>query len=90
MASIQRIDGKNGVSFKITVTSGRNADGKQVRHFKTWRPDPGMTMRQMEKAVQKVAFEFEHLIEKGFIADNRQSFAEYAEYVIRLKELSGA
>lgn len=90
MANIKRIDGKTGPSYKITVTSGRNADGKQVRHFMTWKPTPGMTERQMEKAVQKAAFEFEQKISQGYIADNRQTFAQYAEYVISLKERSGA
>lgn len=89
MANIKRIDGKTGPSYKITVTSGRNTDGKQVRHFMTWRPTPGMTERQMEKAVQKAAFEFEQKISQGFVADNRQTFAQYAEYVISLKERSG-
>lgn len=89
MANIKRIEGKTGVSYKITVTTGRNTDGKQVRHYQTWRPAPGMTERQIEKAVQKAAFEFEQQIEQGFIADNRQSFAQYAEYVIDLKERSG-
>ena len=89
MANIKRIDGKTGVSYKITVTSGRNTDGKQVRHYLTWKPAPGMTDRQIEKAVQKAAFEFEQQISQGFVADNRQSFAQYAEYVISLKERSG-
>lgn len=90
MANIKRIDGKTGPSFKITVTTGRSTDGRQIRHYLTWRPTAGMTERQIEKAVQKAAFEFEQQIEKGFIADNRQSFAQYAEYVIGLKERSGA
>lgn len=90
MANIKRIDGKTGPSFKITVTSGRGADGKQKRHYKTWKPAPGMTEKQMEKAVQKAAFEFEQQIEQGYVADNRQSFAQYAEYVIALKERNGA
>ena len=89
MANIKRIEGKTGVSYKITVTTGRNTDGKQVRHYMTYRPAPGMTDRQIDKAVQKAAFEFEQQIEQGFIADNRQSFAQYAEYVIGLKERSG-
>lgn len=90
MANIKKIDGKTGAAYKITVTTGRDRDGKQVRHFKTWRPAPGMTERQIEKAVQKAAFEFEQQIERGFAADNRQSFSEYADYVIDLKERSGA
>lgn len=90
MANIKRIDGKTGPAFKITVTSGRGADGKQKRHYMTWKPEPGMTEKKMEKAVQKAAFEFEQQIEQGFIADNRQRFSEYAEYVIALKERNGA
>ena len=90
MANIRKIEGKTGVSYKITVASGRTKDGKQVRHFLTWRPTPGMTERQIEKAVQKAAFEFEQQIEQGFVADNRQTFTEYAAYVIDLKERNGA
>ncbi len=90
MANIKKIDGKTGPAYKITVTAGRDSKGKQVRHYMTWRPAPGMTDRQAEKAVQKAAFEFERNIEQGFLADNRQSFTQYAEYVIALKERSGA
>ena len=89
MANIKHIDGKTGVAYKITVTTGRDLDGKQVRHYLTWTPEPGMTERQMDKAVQKAAFEFEKQIEQGFIADSRQNFAKYAEYVVDLKERSG-
>lgn len=89
MANIKRIEGKTGPAYKITVTTGRDVDGKQVRHFKTWRPAPGMTERQMEKAAQKAALDFEREIELGYQADNRQSFAEYANYVLDLKERSG-
>ena len=50
MANIKKIEGKTGTAYKITVTTGRDMDGKQIRHFKTWRPAPGMTERQTEKA----------------------------------------
>ena len=89
MANIKRIDGKTGISFKITVTKGRDMAGKQIRHYKTWTPERPMTERQMEKEVQRVAFEFEREIELGFQADNRQTFAEYAKYVLELKERAG-
>lgn len=90
MANIKRINGPTGAAYKITVTSGRGSDGKQRRHYMTWRPEPGMTERQTEKAVQKAAFEFERQIELGFVADNRQTFSQYARYVIDLKERGGA
>ena len=89
MANIRKIDGKNGVSYKITVTKGRNRNGKQVRHYMTWTPDHPMTERQMQKAVERAAMDFERSIEQGYQIDNRQTFAEYAEYVLSEKERQG-
>ncbi len=90
MATIKKIDGKTGVSFKITVTHGTDHTGKQVRHYRTWKPAPGMTERQMEKAVQKAALDFEREIEQGYVVDNRQTVSEYCRYVIETKERAGA
>ncbi len=89
MASIRKIEGKGGVSYKITVSMGRDANDKQIRHFKTWKPDRPMTARQMEKEVQRVALDFEREITMGFQADNRQTFAEYAAYVYGIQEQRG-
>ena len=90
MANIRRIEGKHGVSFKITVTQGRDLSGKQIRHFMTWTPPHKMTERQMQKAVELAAMEFEKAVTLGYQADNRQTFAEYAAYVLDLKEREGA
>ena len=43
----------------------------------------------IEKAVQRAAADFERSIEQGFALDNRQTFAEYASYVLDLKERAG-
>ena len=90
MANIRRITGKNGVAYKITVTKGRNQNGKQMRHYMTWTPDRPMTERQMQKAVERAAMDFERSIEQGYQIDNRQTFAQYAEYVLSEKEQQGA
>ena len=89
MANIKKVTNKGGTAYKITVFSGRDADGKQIRHYLTWQPDRKMTDRQAEKEVQKVAFQFEEKLKQGFVADNRQTFAEYAEYVLDLKKQEG-
>ena len=89
MANIRRIQGKNGVAYKITVFSGVDRNGKQVRHYRTWKPEPGMTAKQTEKAVQRIAMDFERELELGYQADNRQTFQEFAETVMSLKECSG-
>lgn len=90
MANIKRIEEKTGVSYKITVAKGRDSNGKQIRHYTTWTPPQGMGEKRAEKEVQKVALQFETQIEQGFQLDNRQTFLEYARYVIGLKEQGGA
>ena len=90
MASIKKIEGKRGVSYKITVTKGRDINGKQIRHFMTWKPDPDMTARQAQKALQRAAVDFERQIELGFRPDDRQTFQQYAEYVLECKRTAGA
>ena len=90
MANIRKIDGKTGTAYKITVTRGRDSAGKQIRHYKTWTPPPGMGEKRAEREVQKVAVQFETEIDQGFQLDNRQTFEKYARYVIGLKEQSGA
>ena len=90
MANIRKVEGKTGASYKITVTHGRDINGKQIRHYHTWTPAPKMTAKQIERELNRVAVEFEQRILDGFAADNRQSFAVYAEYVLSLKERTGA
>ena len=89
MASIRKINGKNGDSYKITVTTGRDASGKQIRHYKTWKPENGMTARQIDRELQRVAYEFERDIELGYRIDDNQTFEEYAMYCLQLREQRG-
>ena len=89
MATIEKITGKTGSSYRITVSGGFDTQGKRIRHRTTYKPTPGMTERQIQKAVQRAAADFERSIEQGYSLDNRQTFAEYAAYVIDLKERTG-
>lgn len=89
MATIQKIEGKRGVSYKITVHCGYDFDYHKIRHYKTWRVPAGWSEKRAEREVQKIALEFEQQIQNGFQLDNRQTLAEYAAYVIDLKERSG-
>lgn len=89
MASIRKIEGKTGTTYKITVCEGRDKAGTQIRHYKTWKPPEDMTARQIEKELKKVAYEFEKEITLGFRTDDRQTFSQYAEYYINLLEQNG-
>ena len=89
MATTEKIPGKNRDTYRITVYSGYDTSGKRIRHRTLWKPAPGMTPRQIEKAVQRAAMDFERSIEQGYSLDNKQTFAEYAAYVLDLKERTG-
>lgn len=89
MATIQRIEGKNSVSYKITVHCGYDQEYRKIRHYKTWRVPDGWSVKRADKEAQKIALEFEQSLSQGYLLDNRQTFREYAEYVIDLKEQAG-
>lgn len=89
LANIRKNEGKRGISYLITVSQGRDLKNQQNRRYMTWRPPTGMTERQAEKEVQKVAMQFEQQLEQGYVADDRQTVEEYADYFISLKERTG-
>lgn len=89
MAHIQKIDGKAGVSYKITVTSGIDIAGKKVRHYLTWKPEPKMTKRQIQEALNNAVIDFEQRIKRGYVVDNRPTVSEFCRYVIETKERAG-
>ncbi len=89
MASVKKIENKNGVSYKITVSQGRDASKKQILHYKTWTPPKNMRATAADRKAEEIAREFEESILNGFAADDRQTFQEYAEYVLELKETIG-
>ena len=89
MASVKKNKGKTVTTFKITVTTGRDAQGKQRRFYKTFIPPEGLTAKQAEKAAKQAAAEFEKEIELGYHLTADQTFEKYAWYVIQLKERNG-
>lgn len=89
MATIEKITGKTSVTYRISVSAGFDTSGKRIRHRIAYKPESGMTARQIQKAVQRAAADFERSIEQGFALDNRQTYAEYAEYVLNLKQRTG-
>lgn len=90
MACWKAIPGKDSISYRFEVTAGKDQNGKKIRHYKTWRPPEGMSQKKIEKALPIMAAEFERKINAGFDVCNKQTFAEYAVYVLNLKKQSGA
>lgn len=89
VATITKIHGKTGLSFKITVHCGYDELYRKRRHYKTYRPPATWSEQRAEREAQRVAVEFENSIRQGFRLDNRKTFAEYAAYVIDLKAHTG-
>ena len=92
MASITPRKNKDGsiTSYTIRVYHGYDGSGKRLKPYTmSYKPAPGMTTRQIEKEVQRQALKFEEQIKNGYAIDNRQTFAEYSEYVLKCKEENG-
>jgi integrase len=89
MAQIERRTGKKGVTYLLTVNSGKDASGRQIRHRRTYTPPQTWSEARQEKEAWKAANEFETEIRQGFALDNRQTFARYAEYALELKRRTG-
>lgn len=92
MANISQRKNKNGevISYRIRVARGYDSKGNKLKPYEmTWKPSPKMTAKQIEKELQRQATLFEEQCKAGLSGDGKQKFAEYAEYVIDLKERSG-
>lgn len=57
---------KRGNSYVIRVSCGCDAKGKQVYQSMTWKPEEGMTAKQIEKEVNRQAVLFEESCKHGF------------------------
>lgn len=69
---------KRGKSYQIRVSCGYDTNGNQVEQSMTWRPDPKMTPKQIEKELNRQAVMFEEACANGHTtaAIKFQDFAE--------------
>ncbi len=65
MAYVREIKNKKSVSYKIEVSNGYDSSGKKIRETTTFVPDPQMTKKQQQKALQKFVYEFEEKVKNG-------------------------
>lgn len=98
MASIKRIDGKNGVRYQITVSCGYSVSGKKLFKTKTFKPDPYRTELQNKKELERVAYDFERAVISGEYMDGENMtlaefipkwLKEYAEIQLAITTLTG-
>lgn len=76
MASVKKI----GNSYKIVVSNGYDVNGKKIRETTTFTPDPTMTPKQQQKALEKFVFEFEERVKNGrYLKGEKITFQEFTE-----------
>ena len=56
---------KRGNTYQIRVSCGYDVRGVQQFQSKTWKPDEGMTPKQIEKELNRQAILFEEECKKG-------------------------
>ena len=69
---------KRGNSYLIRVSCGYDVNGKHKEQSMTWRPDEGMTKKQIEKELNRQAVMFEESVNHGF-KTSAMKFQELAE-----------
>lgn len=69
---------KRGDSYSIRVSCGYDTNGKHKEQAMTWKPEPGMTKRQIEKELQRQAVLFEESVAHGY-KTTAVKFQEFAE-----------
>ena len=93
MANLQARRDKAGkiISYSIRVFRGRDpSTGKQLTPYSaTWRVPEGWGEKRARKEAERQAVLFEKRCREGQVADSRQTFAAYAEYVLSWKRSMG-
>ena len=89
MAWIDTRSVKRGTTYRINVSFGIDEKGKPITRRLNWKPDEGMTQKQIDKALSRIAADFERGIEQGYQLDEKHTFREYADYVMELKARTG-
>lgn len=93
MANIQ----KRGDTYRIRVSCGYDVEGKQITRSMTYKPEPGMTKKQIEKELERQAVLFEEKCQSGlyldssikFAAFSEKWFSDYAEKQLKAKTIEG-
>ena len=69
---------KRGDSYLIRVSCGYDVNGKHMEQSMTWRPEEGMSKKQIEKELNRQAVMFEEAVNHGY-KTSAMKFQELAE-----------
>ena len=87
---------KRGNSYQIRVSCGYDTNGNHKEQTMTWKPEKGMTERQIQKELNRVAVKFEENCISGQVTATikfedfaEEWFKEYAELKLKPKTIEG-
>lgn len=70
---------KRGKSYRIRASVGYRIDGSQVQPSMTWTPDPGMTPKQIEKALNRQAVLFDEVCKNLSVQSGHIKFSTFVD-----------
>ncbi len=73
--------GKRGNTYRIRVSGGYTADGKQVRSSFTWTPPEGMSEKKARKEAELEASRLESMVRGDAFMDGRIKFEEFSKSI---------
>lgn len=89
MPSITPRKNKDGdiISYTIRVYHGYDSKGKRLKPYTmTYKPAPNMTVKQVEKELQKISIEFEERCKKGIVGNaERITLEEFSKIYLEAK-----
>ena len=88
MANLRAHRDENGkiTAYYIRVYRGRDAEGQQLKPFSmVFDVSPTWSETTARKRAEAAAAVFEEQCKSGLVSDSKQTFSEYAKYVLELK-----
>ncbi|MCL1934938.1 MAG: tyrosine-type recombinase/integrase [Defluviitaleaceae bacterium] len=79
MASIVKIKGKKGISYRLVAYLGYDKNGKQITKTKTYKPNENQNSKQTEKQALYEAIQFENNLKYGINTNSKIIFEEYSK-----------
>ena len=77
MANITKLNRSKGVTYRIRVGNGYDANDRQIMKSMSWTPEPGMTEKQIQKELNRIVVEFEKKVSDGLVFRTLK-FAEFS------------
>ena len=73
---------RNG-TYTIQVSDGFDSRGNRVRKSMTWKPDPGMSQKAINRELAKRMAMFEDAVRAGEVGDQNITLAQFSEIWLR-------